>query len=139
MAAENIETTIESEHVYTREELEAFVTDIECKVTEGSDAAVHSIFALNHLLREPNAKELIDDEIKARMADLWIKFSAAGFDLNNPPLLFGDPELPHKPVAVDDSIDDGTEAIVITLPPEEDDESKAKDASDFDEDDSLDS
>ena len=77
---------------YTKEELQAFLADIEEKVVESNEAYLHSIVALNELLSLPNAADLLDDELRSRVKDLWIKLKSSGVHLNDPPLLFGLPE-----------------------------------------------
>lgn len=78
--------------VYTKEDVRAYLADIEQKVIESNDAYLHSVLALNQMMRLPNAAELFDDEVKAQMRDLWIKLKSTGIKLTDPPLLFGLPE-----------------------------------------------
>lgn len=77
---------------YTREELQAYLTDIEEKVIDSDEAYLHSVIAINELLNLPNADEIFDEELKGRVRDLWIKLKSTGVHLNDPPLLFGLPE-----------------------------------------------
>ncbi len=101
--------------IYSKKELEDFVLDIEKKVDENNDSVLHSILALNHLLREPNTEELVDDSLKTRMKDLWVKLDSFGFELNKPPLLFGFEAVKTEQKKESDEIDDGTKSIVIKM------------------------
>lgn len=83
---------VDNQKVYTREEVQAFLDDIGEKVIASNEGYIHSVVALNQLLRLPNAEELFDDDLKAQMRDLWIKLKSLGIQLNDPPLLFGLPE-----------------------------------------------
>lgn len=78
--------------VYTKQELESFVTEISKQVVGSTTAFMHSMLALNHILRQPNAAELLDDELREQLKDLWIKLKSMGLQLNDPPILFGIPE-----------------------------------------------
>lgn len=110
----------------SRDEIEAFVSDIESQVCASNGVAFHSMVALNHIMRQPNASELVDQDLKVRMADLWHKLKSVGFELQDPPLLFGLPEFTSKSDAVDENLDDGTDAIEIVLPADEEDENKKR-------------
>ena len=115
-----------SHHVYTKDEVEAFVSDIESQVCESNGVAFHSMAALNHIMRQPNAGQIVDSELKTRMADLWRKLKSADFDLQDPPLLFGIPECANEARVVDESLDDGTQSIVFTIPPDEEEQNNKK-------------
>ena len=76
----------------TRDEVQRYIDDIEKKVVESNEAYLHSVLALDRILRLPNASEVIDETLKGQMKDLWIKLKAAGIKLSDPPILFGLPE-----------------------------------------------
>lgn len=80
------------EHQYTREEVESFLADIANKVVESQGSYLHSVLALNHLMQSTNAHEIFDENLKQQARDLWLKIRASGFQLTNPPLLFGVPD-----------------------------------------------
>ncbi len=77
---------------YSRKELEAFIAEISSKVVGSSNAYMHSLLAINHLLRASNAEELLDAELKEQLRDLWVKLKSNGLQLADPPLLFGIPD-----------------------------------------------
>ncbi len=101
-----------SPKVYTKKELQLFLADIGKRVLEPNSSYLHSVLAMNHLLRQANLPELLDTDTREQMKDLWIKLKSTGMQLNDPPLLFGteaaavpavegNPELaaPKKPAA----------------------------------------
>ena len=131
MSREN--TTIENEEkntsevkTYSKEEIEAYVSELEKNISESNNLVMHSLLAVNHILRLPNAPELLTDDLKERVKELWAKVKVAGLQLNEPPLLFGVPEIVKAELSTDDNLDDGTAAIKFTLPPEEETRQKNK-------------
>ncbi len=73
----------------TEKEVVDFLTDIELKLTESDTTSVHSLIALNQLLRADNAADIFQGEVKDRAKDVWMKIKSRGLDLVDPPLLFG--------------------------------------------------
>ena len=94
---------------YTRAEIQAFLADIAERVVDSDPAILHSVIALNHLLRQPEAKELFDDDIREQLADLWLKIKASGLHLDNPPLLFEAPEASDDESLDSEIVDDSEE------------------------------
>ena len=88
MTQENKEVT----QLCSKEEIQAYLTELEKRVIESEGSYLHSILALDKLLRLPNAEEVIDEQMKSQMRDLWIKLKSSGIKLADPPLLFGLPE-----------------------------------------------
>ena len=78
---------------FTKKELEAFLSDIACQVVEGGAPPIHSIIALDRILRQPNSHEILDDGLKSQARDLWVKVKSSGFELEDPPILFGAPSV----------------------------------------------
>ena len=90
-----VETLSEQEapKVYTKKELEAFVAEISRKVVDSNPAYLHAMLSLNHLLRLPTLKELMDDDLKEQLKDIWVKLKTTGIlQLQDPPILFGIPD-----------------------------------------------
>ncbi len=78
--------------IYTKKELAAFVTEIAGKVVDKEPAYLHSMLAMNHILRQPNLHELLDADLKEQLKDVWLKLKTTGLQLQDPPILFGIPE-----------------------------------------------
>jgi hypothetical protein len=82
----------EPQKFYTKAEIEAFVAEIGRKVVDSNPAYLHSMLALNHLLRQPNLKDLLDSELKEQLKDIWLKLKTTGLQVQDPPILFGIPD-----------------------------------------------
>ncbi len=81
--------TEETSKVYTKKELEAFVAEIGRKVVDKEPAYLHSMLAMNHILRQPNLSELLDKDLREQLKDIWLKLKTTGLHLQDPPVLFG--------------------------------------------------
>ena len=112
--------------VYSKEDIEAYVSELEKNISESNNLVMHSLLAINHILRLPNAPELLTEDLQSRLKELWLKVKMAGLQLDEPPLLFGIPEMAKAESNNDDNLDDGTAAIKFTLPPEEEPRQKTK-------------
>lgn len=87
----NEENSIE-EVKFTKDEVVAFVKEIELKLVGATGANLHSIVALNKIFRAANINEVLDNELKERIKDLWIKLKSTGIQLIDPPIIFGLPK-----------------------------------------------
>ena len=76
----------------TKQQVKAYLADIEKKVIDREGADMASLVAINDLLNLPNAQDLLDDQLRTQLKDLWIKLKAGGIQVDDPPLLFGLPE-----------------------------------------------
>lgn len=75
----------------SRTEVAAYLTDIAKKILDTKSSNLHSMLALNDLLRQPNANELFTGELKDQAKDIWLKLKSTGLQVNDPPILFGLP------------------------------------------------
>ncbi len=78
--------------VYTKAEIEAFVAEIAAKVVDKQPAYLHSMLALNFILRQPNLNDLLDEDLREQLKDIWLKLKTTGMQLQEPPILFGIPD-----------------------------------------------
>lgn len=97
MSEEKIHNGQGKERLYTKQEIENFVAEISRQVVGSSTAYMHAMLALNHILRQSNAEEFLDHDVKEQIKDLWIKLKSMGLQLNDPPILFGAPDLTRQP------------------------------------------
>ncbi len=81
--------TAEKPKTFNKQEVKAFLADISEQVELSQGNYLHSVLALNELIRQPNAEKVFDDGLKRQARDIWVKIKAAGAELNDPPLLFG--------------------------------------------------
>lgn len=86
------EDLTQSEKPYTKKELADFLELIDQRLNSSDDSYMHSILAFNHILRQPNASELLDEPMRKSARDIWAKIKSMGIMLGEPPLLFGLPE-----------------------------------------------
>ncbi|MCC6933829.1 MAG: hypothetical protein IT292_11370 [Deltaproteobacteria bacterium] len=108
---------------FSRDDVLTLIAEVEKEIGNGS-VLMHSMLLLDALLRQPNGQQILDDELKGRLIDIWQRVKLAGLQLNDPPLLFGQPKVATAEVVSSDDISDGTEAIKFTLPQEEEPKSK---------------
>ena len=127
------ETVVEPKSL-NKEQIKAYLVDIESRVINSDEAYMHSVIALNQLLRLPNAESVIDGELKEQMHDLWVKLKSHGVQLGDPPLLFG---LPEDFRAEDEEIiiDDEPEIEIVSR--REDAEEEIDEDDDDDDDDDM--
>ncbi len=119
--------------------IEEFLNEIEAKINTESDVTMHTMLAINDLLRNSKTPQSLTDATKERIKTIWNKISLTGLELNQPPLIFGTPELfVGQDIVTDDNLDDGTEVVSITLPPDKEECSKKKTATKNEDDDEYD-
>jgi len=73
---------------YSRAEVDSFLDEITQRITESDDYFMHSMLAINQILRQPKARDWLDDDLKTRIRDLWLKIKSTGLELKDPPILF---------------------------------------------------
>ncbi len=106
----------------TKDQIKSYLVDIESKVINAEGAHMHSVIALNQILRLPNIESVMDKELKEQMRDLWVKLKSHGIQLSDPPLLFG---LPSDFTAEEEAVivdNDPEIEIVSRSNPEEEEE-----------------
>ena len=74
---------------FNKQEVKAFLADISEQVDNSQGSYLHSMLALNELIRQPNAEKIFDETLKRQAREIWIKIKGAGAELNEPPFLFG--------------------------------------------------
>lgn len=89
MAEKKDVAPVEATKLYTKKEFEAFAAEIARKVVDKEPAYLHSMLAMNHILRQPNLPEVLDADLKDQLKDLWLKLKTTGLNLQDPPILFG--------------------------------------------------
>ena len=82
----------EKEQKVSKEEILAFVKDIESRISKNSEAHLHSLLGLNKIMRASNIDTVMDKKLKERLKAVWTKLKTAGVTLVDPPLLFGLPQ-----------------------------------------------
>lgn len=106
------ESTVEVSRL-TKDQIKSYLVDIESKIINAEGAHMHSVIALNQILRLPNIESVVDKELKDQMRDLWVKLKSHGIQLSDPPLLFGLPsDFSEEEEAV--IIDDDPEIEIVS-------------------------
>ena len=82
------ETVGENSGLTTREDVQVLLDEIQSRVANDNLSSLHTLVSLNTVLRLPNAREILDDDLKAQARDLWLKVKASGVNLTDPPILF---------------------------------------------------
>ena len=77
------------QEIKSKEDLREFLLNIRDKMADGSAAPIYALSALNHVMTLPNVYDVLDKENKETARDIWLRLRQAGFQLKNPPLLFG--------------------------------------------------
>jgi hypothetical protein len=81
--------TAEKPKTFTKQEVKAFLADVSEQIESSQGNYLHSILALNEVVRQPNAEKLFDQTMKRQAVEIWTKIKSAGLELNDPPFLFG--------------------------------------------------
>ena len=76
--------------ITTTAELKTFLTNMLDKVKEDAAPAIYIASAMNHVLNIPDIYTLLDNECRELARDTWLRLKASGFQVKNPPLLFGE-------------------------------------------------
>jgi len=79
----------EKPKTFTKQEVKAFLADVAEQVESSQGSYLHSILALNEVVRQPNAEKLFDQTMKRQAIEIWSSIKSAGLELNDPPFLFG--------------------------------------------------
>lgn len=90
--SKNKTTSVESNKKLTKKDITSFLADISENLETSSNGCIHSVLALNNLLRQPNAEKLFDEATKKQAQEIWVKIKSTGLQLGDPPLLFGLPK-----------------------------------------------
>ena len=81
-----------NEKLLDKKEVEEYLNVILEKLNSSDDAYMHSVLAFNHILRQPNAAEVFDDNMLRNAKEIWVKIRSMGIMLGDPPLIYGLPE-----------------------------------------------
>ena len=91
---------------YTKAEIVDFIAEINKQIVSTTKSTMHSLLAINHILRAPNARQVVDADLKQQLKDIWLKLKSSGLQLQDPPLLFGDPQVAAYTEIDEDAADD---------------------------------
>lgn len=75
--------------IHTPEDLKRFLRGIIDKMSDDQAPPIYGATAINHLLTRSDIYDLLDNENKELARDVWLRLRSAGFQMKNPPILFG--------------------------------------------------
>lgn len=90
------EKVVETTHkavgeVSTESDLKALLLNVRDKLVEQSAAPIFAVATMNQILISPEVYSLLNDESKEIARDIWLRIKQSGFQVSNPPMLFGQP------------------------------------------------
>ncbi|MCX6114054.1 MAG: hypothetical protein NTV65_02400 [Proteobacteria bacterium] len=89
---EPMKDTKESVQLTNKAELRAFITDVRDRLLKDQAAPIFAMAAMQQVMNLDDIYDLLDNQSKEILQEIWVKLSQAGFHLRKPPLLFGDGE-----------------------------------------------
>lgn len=75
--------------IQNSDDLKRFLRSVIDKMSDDQAPPIYGAAAINHLLTRPDIYDLLDNENKELARDVWLRLKSAGFQLRNPPILFG--------------------------------------------------
>ncbi|MEI6517978.1 MAG: hypothetical protein WCN89_04715 [bacterium] len=89
---EPMKDTKESVQLTNKAELREFITDVRDRLLKDQAAPIFAMAAMQQVMNLDDIYDLLDNQSKEILQEIWVKLSQAGFHLRKPPLLFGDGE-----------------------------------------------
>jgi hypothetical protein len=84
--------TKEVSQIASKADLKAFITDVHDRMLKDQAAPVFAMAAMQQVMSLENIYDLLDNQSKEILQEIWVKLSQSGFHLRKPPLLFGESE-----------------------------------------------
>ena len=78
--------------IASKADLEAFLLNVRDKMDEEAAPPIYALSAMNYVMSLPEVYAWFDNETKEIARDIWLRLKQAGFQLRNPPMLFGESE-----------------------------------------------
>jgi len=82
----------ELSQITNKGELKAFITDVRDRLLKDQAAPIFAMAAMQQVMNLDTIYDLLDNQNKEILQEIWVKLSQSGFNLRKPPLLFGDAE-----------------------------------------------
>ena len=77
--------------ISSESDLKAFLLNLRDKMVEQTAPPIFAASSMNQILTTPEVYSLLTDESKEVARDIWLRIRQSGFQISNPPLLFGQP------------------------------------------------
>jgi hypothetical protein len=91
-AEETMKDGSELSQITNKGELKAFITDVRDRLLKDQAAPIFAMAAMQQVMNLDTIYDLLDNQNKEILQEIWVKLSQSGFNLRKPPLLFGDAE-----------------------------------------------
>lgn len=78
--------------ISNKAELKVFITDVRDRLLKDQAAPIFAMAAMQQVMNLDTIYDLLDNQNKEILQEIWVKLSQSGFNLRKPPLLFGDAE-----------------------------------------------
>jgi hypothetical protein len=82
----------EVSQIASKADLKAFITEVHEKMLKDQAAPVFAMAAMQQVMSLENVYDLLDNQSKEILQEIWVKLTQSGFHLRKPPLLFGESE-----------------------------------------------
>ncbi len=76
----------------TKTDLKVFITEVHEKLLKEEAAPIFAMAAMQQIMSLDNIYDLLDNQSKEILQEIWVKLQQSGFHLRKPPLLFGEGE-----------------------------------------------
>jgi hypothetical protein len=87
-----VKETKEIVQISTKADLKAFITEVHEKILKDQAPPIFGMAAMQQVMGLENIYDLLDNQSKEILQEIWVKLSQSGFHLRKPPLLFGESE-----------------------------------------------
>lgn len=82
----------EVSQITSKADLKAFITEVHDKMLKDQAAPIFAMAAMQQVMSLENIYDLLDNQSKEILQEIWVKLTQSGFHLRKPPLLFGESE-----------------------------------------------
>jgi hypothetical protein len=82
----------EVSQITSKADLKAFITEVHEKMLKDQAAPIFAMAAMQQVMSLENVYDLLDNQSKEILQEIWVKLTQSGFHLRKPPLLFGESE-----------------------------------------------
>lgn len=87
------EAAKEVSQIANKADLRTFISDVHDRLLKEQAAPIFAMAAMQQVMSLDNIYDLLDNQNKEILQEIWVKLSQSGFHLRRPPLLFGDGEV----------------------------------------------
>ncbi len=90
--SKKVKAEVQLKSTISKEALHEYVQDISQKASLPDESRLHCAIAINQILSNAEYVNLLTEDSKGTLKEVWHKLKSDGIQLEDPPLLFGLPE-----------------------------------------------